>query len=161
MIVGYDGSEDTLPALRWAAQEAMGSQRPLRVVLAWGLPTMGFSAVSASADLDRSKAEAAARERRVPAEGARCAGLTVDGELVQDKPAQALVDRSADAALVVVGHRGKGRVGRLVLGSVASGVVSHSGCTGRRRARLMRPVRCGAWGRSWWVWTAPQVPRTP
>ena len=125
VIVGYDGSEDTMPALRWAAQEAVGTQRPLRVVLAWGLPTMGFSAVSASADLDRNKADAllANTVYRLQSE---VAGLTVDGELVQDKPAQALVDRSADAALVVVGNRSKGRVGRLVLGSVAAAVVSHS-----------------------------------
>jgi BASS family bile acid:Na+ symporter len=125
VIVGYDGSEDTMPALRWAAQEAVGTQRPLRVVLAWGLPTMGFSAVSASADLDRNKADAllANTVYRLQSE---VAGLSVDGELVQDKPAQALVDRSADAALVVVGNRSKGRVGRLVLGSVAAAVVSHS-----------------------------------
>ena len=125
VIVGYDGSEATLPALRWAALEAMGSQRPLRVVLAWGLPTMGFSAVSASADLDRSKAEAAlANAVYLLKDEVR--GLSAEGELVQDKPAQALVDRSVDAALVVVGQSGKGRVGRWVLGSVASGVVSHS-----------------------------------
>jgi nucleotide-binding universal stress UspA family protein len=125
VIVGYDGSDETLPALRWAAQEAMGSQRPLRVVLAWGLPTMGFSAVSASADLDRIKAEAVLANA-VYLLGSEVPGLSVEGELVQDKPAQALVDRSADAALVVVGHRGKSRVDRLVMGSVASGVVSHS-----------------------------------
>jgi nucleotide-binding universal stress UspA family protein len=53
-------------------------------------------------------------------------GLTVDGELVQDKPAQALVDRSAQAALVVVGSRTKSLVGRLVMGSVASAVVSQA-----------------------------------
>jgi nucleotide-binding universal stress UspA family protein len=125
VIVGYDGSDRTLPALRWAAQEAMGSQRALRVVLAWGLPTMGFSAVSASADLDRIKAESVLANA-VYLLGTEVPGLSVEGELVQDKPAQALVDRSADAELVVVGHSGKGRVDRLVMGSVASGVVSHS-----------------------------------
>ena len=125
VLVGYDGSDDTLPALRWAAQEAVGSQRPLRVVLAWGLPTMGFSPVSASADLDRRKAEAALANA-VYLLQSEVAGLSIDSEVVQDKPAQALVDRSADAALVVVGYRGKGRVGRFVLGSVASAVVTHA-----------------------------------
>ena len=125
VLVGYDGSNDTLPALRWAAAEAVGSQRPLRVVLAWGLPTMGFSPVSASADLDRRKAEAALANV-VYLLQSEVGGLTIDSELVQDKPAQALVDRSADAALVVVGYRGKGRVGRFVLGSVASAVVTHA-----------------------------------
>ncbi len=125
VIVGYDGSEDTLPALRWAAQEAFGSQRSLRVVLAWGLPTMGFSAVSATAELDRGQAEAALADA-VRLLQTELPALAVDAELVEDKPAQALVDRSADAALVVVGHRSKGRVGRMVMGSVASAVVTHS-----------------------------------
>jgi BASS family bile acid:Na+ symporter len=125
VIVGYDGSEDSMPALRWAAQEAVGLQRPLRVVLAWGLPTMGFSPVSASADLDHGKADSALANA-VFLLRSEVSGLTVDGEVVQDKPAQALVDRSADAALVVVGSRAKSRVGRLVLGSVASAVVSHA-----------------------------------
>lgn len=125
VIVGYDGSDDSLPALRWAAEEAMGAQRRLRVILAWGLPTMGFSAVSASADLDRRRAEELLANTVYLLE-AQMPGLNVAGELVKDKPAQALVDRSADAALVVVGHRNKGRVSRLVLGSVASAVVTHA-----------------------------------
>ncbi len=125
VLVGYDGSQDTLPALRWAAQEAVASQRELRILLAWGLPTMGFSPVSASADLDRAKAEAALANA-VYLLQSEVLGVTVAGEVVQDKPAQALVDRSADAALVVVGYRGKGRVGRFVLGSVASAVVTHA-----------------------------------
>lgn len=125
VIVGYDGSEHTWPALRWAAQEAVGTQRDLRVVLAWGLPTMGFGAVSATANLDRDKADAVLANA-VYLLGAQVSGLNVEGELVQDKPAQALVDQSAGAALVVVGHRGKGRIGRLVMGSVASAVVAHA-----------------------------------
>ncbi|MCU0263231.1 MAG: universal stress protein [Candidatus Nanopelagicales bacterium] len=125
VLVGYDGSEATMPALRWAAREAVGSQRRLRVLLAWGLPTMGFSPVSASADLDRHKAEAALASA-VYLLQREVTGLSVDGELVQDKPAQALVDRSAEAGLVVVGYSGKGRVGRFVLGSVSSAVVTHA-----------------------------------
>jgi BASS family bile acid:Na+ symporter len=125
VIAGYDGSEHSMPALRWAAQEAVGLQRPLRVVLAWGMPTMGFSPVSAGAALDRGKADSllANAVYRLRSE---VSGLTVDGELVEDKPAQALVDRSAHAALVVVGGRSKSRVDLLVMGSVASAVVGHA-----------------------------------
>ena len=98
-----------------------GAARPARL----GASTMGFSPVSASADLDRRKAEAALANA-VYLLQSEVAGLTIDSELVQDKPAQALVDRSGDAALVVVGYRGKGRVGRFVLGSVAAAVVTHA-----------------------------------
>jgi BASS family bile acid:Na+ symporter len=125
VVVGYDGTDDSMPALRWAAQEAVGLQRPLRVVLAWGMPTMGFTPVSASATLDHSKADSALANA-VYLLRSEVSGLTVDGEVVEDKPAQALVDRSTDAELVVVGSRARSRVGRLVMGSVASAVVSHS-----------------------------------
>lgn len=128
VIVGYDASKATLPALDWAAKEAVAMHVPLRVVLAWGLPTMGVSAVSSTADLNGSSAYAALQNavsrlrRDVP-------GLEVDGELVVDKPAQAILDRARGAALVVVGQQRRGRLGRLALGSVSSGVVSHANST--------------------------------
>ncbi len=56
---------------------------------------------------------------RSPAWGSR-------GELVRGKPAQALLDRSTDAALVVVGNQSRSRVGRLVMGSVSNAVVTHA-----------------------------------
>lgn len=127
VIVGYDGSEDGLVALRWAAREALDTQRDLRIVLAWGLPTMGFSAVSGAADLNRSKADSELA-KAVYLVNTELPGLRVEGELAEDKPAQALVDRSTEGSLVVVGTRSKGRVGRIVLGSVASAVVAHAAC---------------------------------
>jgi nucleotide-binding universal stress UspA family protein len=114
-----------MPAVRWAAEESLALQRPLHLVLAFGLPTMGVSPVSASEGLDRTQAEALAATAAAELQ-ADFTGLRLECELVQDRPAQALVDRSAHAEVVVVGSRQKSRVGRLVLGSVASAVVSQA-----------------------------------
>lgn len=53
-------------------------------------------------------------------------GVDVEGELARGKPAQALLDHSKDAALVVVGNKSRSRVGRMMLGSVSSAVVTHA-----------------------------------
>ncbi len=125
IVVGYSGSETSMPALRWAAAEAQAVGRPLRLVMAWGLPTFGISPVSEAADLDLSHAERLLNAAVLSLK-AEFHGLEVDGKLVRTKPAQGLFDWSADAALVVVGNRARSGLSRLVLGSVSTAVVTHA-----------------------------------
>ncbi len=125
IVVGYSGSKACLPAVRWAAGEALATERPLRVVMAWGMPTFGISPVSQAADLDRTHAEAVLNAVVFQLR-ADMVGLDVEGELLRGKPAQGLLDRAADAHMLVIGNRSRGNIARMVLGSVSAAVVTHA-----------------------------------
>ena len=47
VVVGVDGSENSLVALRWAKREAHLRGTPLTVLHAWGLPVLAGLSVSA------------------------------------------------------------------------------------------------------------------
>jgi nucleotide-binding universal stress UspA family protein len=56
-------------------------------------------------------------------------GIDVQRSVVEDRnPAQALVELSADADLLVVGSRGRGGFSSLLLGSVSHAAVLHALC---------------------------------
>jgi nucleotide-binding universal stress UspA family protein len=58
------------------------------------------------------------------------AGFKVDTRILQGDPREALIDaaKAVGADLLVVGSHGRSGIARLVLGSVASHVVSHAPC---------------------------------
>ncbi|MDQ1248551.1 MAG: hypothetical protein QG597_2924, partial [Actinomycetota bacterium] len=125
IVVGYSGTEASMPAVEWAASEAIATDRPLRVIMAWGMPTFGISPLSQAADFDRNHAELVLNACVYKLRADKV-GLAVEGELVWDKPAQGLLESSAGAALVVIGNRTRKSISRIVLGSVSSAVVTHA-----------------------------------
>ena len=130
IIVGTDGSEDSLRAVEWAAREAMLRQEPLRIVSAPALPPgmSGWPGVSESivgviGQAARRTLDSAAR-RAAEIEP----GLAVDTELVSGPPARVLLDCAGDASMLVVGSRGAGGFSAMVLGSVSRFVATHAPC---------------------------------
>ena len=115
-MVGVDGSPISLSALKWAAREARVRGASLEVVHATFLPhdAMDLHAVAAlkareSAILDEAVAKAAAL---APA-------ISVVARVLDPPAADALVNVSKDADLLVVGSRGLGPFKEFALGSVA------------------------------------------
>lgn len=132
VVVGVDGSPNAWHALEWAVSEATLRSATLRIVCAFEDPvtTVGLgTAFGAGAPItvDPSLIEGAAKD--VADEAVRRAG-TVPTEVVArcDRPSDVLVEASSGAALLVVGSRGHGAVGSLLLGSVSNFVVHHAKC---------------------------------
>ncbi|MFD8529969.1 universal stress protein [Streptosporangium canum] len=128
VVVGIDGSAECEPALGFAFEQARLRGCPLRAVHAWQAPVHAVMS-EAGRDLD----EVRQGQRRMAAD--RLAGWqerfpAVD--VVQDvtcaHPVPTLVAASARAGLLVVGSRGLGAVGSVLLGSVSRGVLHHAHC---------------------------------
>lgn len=131
VVVGVDGSESALQAVRWAAAEAARRKVPLRVVtaFAWNQDHV-VGRVGLGAGYREVMLEAARRELAEAAEvaGKESAGIDVEQQLIVGFPIPVLVAESERAQLVVVGDRGFGGVSGLLVGSVAVAVAAQARC---------------------------------
>jgi nucleotide-binding universal stress UspA family protein len=158
IVVGVDASPGALRALTWAADEARLRLASLQVVHAYhaqalaaplyfpsqeALPGRAVAAggrppeeEAAEASEQRAQVHDAVRrqaedllDRLLGEVGEAVEGIDVQRSVVEDRnPAQALVELSADADLLVVGSRGRGGFSSLLLGSVSHAAVLHALC---------------------------------
>ncbi|MDD7967906.1 universal stress protein [Actinomycetospora lemnae] len=128
VVVGTDGSESSLAAVRWAARTAASTGRGLHVVLAYGAVDPTLLADASLWRRYQHEIEAQARHelaRAVEAARAEAPAVAVSEELVDGPAAEALMER-AGSGLLVVGEQGADGLGGALLGSVASTVASHA-----------------------------------
>jgi nucleotide-binding universal stress UspA family protein len=118
IVVGVDGSPQCLPALAFAFEEAVDRALPLLAVNVYPKVDAG-SAAEAEAVLKSVVDPLAATHPGVVVRSEVRPGA--DGE-------DTFVKASADAALVVVGSRGRGGFKGLLLGSVSQALVHHARC---------------------------------
>jgi nucleotide-binding universal stress UspA family protein len=131
VVVGIDGSESALRAVRWAAAETSRRGVPLRVVTAFswyhdhalGQPGLG-------ADYREIMLKVARRQLAdaVSVAEEESAGNAVEAELVAGFPIPVLREESERAELMVVGDRGFGGVSGLLVGSVAVAMAAQAQC---------------------------------
>ncbi|MFF5651386.1 universal stress protein [Streptomyces collinus] len=127
VVVGVDGSEASLRAVDWAADEAALHGVPLHVVYAslWERYEHAvFPAARGPASeqlLTDVLAVAAAKRAR-----ARVPGLPVTTEVVPEGPVPALRRAAHKAAALVLGSRGRGGAAELLLGSVCLAVAGRA-----------------------------------
>ncbi|WP_405686933.1 universal stress protein [Streptomyces sp. NBC_00057] len=129
VVVGVDGSQGSLRALDWAAAEAARSGLPLRVVHAslWER----YEGIRPASDTERPTEQVLA-EHLVAAAQERAQRLGPEVRAVAsvqpEDPVAALVRESHEAALVVLGSRGRGRIAGMLLGSVSLSLAGRSHC---------------------------------
>jgi nucleotide-binding universal stress UspA family protein len=128
IVVGVDGSEQSLQALDWAARQAELTGALLEVVTTWQWPMSFGWAPQVPEGWDP---EADARKVLNGAvDPVRRAHPTINLNLqaVEGHPAPALVDASQGADLLVVGSRGHGSFAGMLLGSVSEHCVTNAHC---------------------------------
>ncbi len=130
LVVGVDGSAGSEAALEFACRQAELTEQRVLVLHGTGAaPDAASAAPAASATPDPTRepvpaavAEAVARAR------AGHPGVPLETEAVGQGAAQALVDASCDATLVVVGSRGLRAYEGMQLGSVSHDVLRRARC---------------------------------
>jgi len=133
IVVGIDGSPNSERALDWAMKLAAALHAPLTAVAVhevpksyWGnIPVVGPADVPVVDQL-RQSAEQMTHEAEGRLGDAKPASVTV--RAVSGFAVKELVDAAQDADMLVVGSRGGGGFGHLLLGSVSSQVIQHAPC---------------------------------
>lgn len=125
VVVGVDGSEPSLAALRFAVEQAASRLVPLRVLRAWHPPAQRWQP-PAFDPREIVAAERALLDDELTGWREKYPDVTMTAEAVGDNPGRVLVDASRTASLVVVGSRGRGGFTGLLLGSVSQQLLHHS-----------------------------------
>ncbi|WP_329241483.1 universal stress protein [Streptomyces sp. NBC_01478] len=129
IVVGVDGSEPSLRAVDWAADEAALRGLPLRLVYAslWeryeGTSIADDVAKPDEQVLAEDVVDTAARRAR-----RRHPDLDVSVDVLPEEPEYALVRESRSASVLVTGTRGRSGLAEALLGSVSLIVAGHAQC---------------------------------
>jgi nucleotide-binding universal stress UspA family protein len=130
VVVGVDGSAESVAALKWAASYATATGGHIRAVMAWHYPSavgpapVGVAPASVSDEVRQHISETVSKA---------VTDAEIDSDLVQVQaayghPAEVLVSESAEADLLVVGSHGHGKFTGMFVGSVSLHCVTHAAC---------------------------------
>ena len=125
VVVGVDGSRDSMAALRWAESYATSKAATLRVVTTWAWPAAYGAPLYVEAYQPDAEGAATLEQAR--------AQLSLPADRVEvccreGAAGPILVEESAGASLLVVGSHGHSVISSLLLGSVSNYCVHHAAC---------------------------------
>ncbi|WP_433663231.1 universal stress protein [Nocardia sp. CA-128927] len=121
ILVGVDGTSNSVAALDLAFEEASRRKVGLTALHAWSdvsgldVPVAGWDGAQESAQATLAEALAGHTERYPD--------VTVRRIVLANRPVRALLDESANAQLIVVGSHGRGGFTSMVLGSTSNALL--------------------------------------
>ncbi len=127
VLLATDGLESSALASRAAVDLAKGGGAELHVVHVWHtVPSPHYDHLIRSGLEDAGREKLEAQVKHIEEEGGTVAGA----HLREGRAVWAIVEQAEEigAGLVIVGSRGMGRLGRLVMGSVSTGLTHRSPC---------------------------------
>lgn len=133
ILVGVDGSPESQAAIRWAAEEAVLRSASITlmhvvapIVVTWPIDALEFNYSQWQEDNARHLIEQAQKTLQ----SALCDGVTptVVVRVPHDGIVTEMTTASASASLMVIGSRGLGPIGGMVLGSVSRSLLHHAQC---------------------------------
>jgi nucleotide-binding universal stress UspA family protein len=131
IVVGVDGSDAAVAALRWAVDEAALRNAEVDAVHAWSYPPVAMIPMPMSPPAfanDELIAESNAILARACDAVGDHEGVVVRRIVVEGGASRCLLDAAKDADLLVVGSRGRGGFAGLLLGSVSRQCAEHAPC---------------------------------
>lgn len=128
IVVGVDGSPSSKAALRWALAQARRTGARVQAVMSWEYPAYyGMGAVVPYEDFAATAGKILSASVQ-EALGVDEPDVPVLETVAPGHAAQVLIDKSAHAALLVVGSRGHGAFTGTLLGSVSQHCAQHAHC---------------------------------
>jgi nucleotide-binding universal stress UspA family protein len=130
VVVGVDASQESLRAVRFAADEARLRAAPLRIVHVLSTPSLGVPVSPGDLDVPELLLSGADGILQWAAQAVadRLPAQTVSTALVHGDPVDSLRAESEHARLLVVGSRGVGGITGLLMGSTASALAGQTDC---------------------------------
>ena len=130
VVVGVDGSEQSIAALHWAARYAAATGAAVRAVFAWHYPTAAGQPPPGMAPAAvREESEQSVRDTLSHAISQAFPGdARVEARISYGHPAEVLIEESKEADLLVVGSSGHGAFTGMLVGSVSIHCVTSAYC---------------------------------
>ncbi|WP_330180194.1 universal stress protein [Nocardia sp. NBC_01503] len=126
VVVGVDGTENSLPAVESAFQEASLRQVGVIAVHAWS-DTTGYDLPAVDWNRIRDTEEALLSES-LAGLGEKYPEVPVQRFVARDTPVRALLEHADRAQLLVVGSHGRGGFAGLLLGSTSTALLHLADC---------------------------------
>jgi nucleotide-binding universal stress UspA family protein len=127
IVVGVDGSDLSIGALRWADEHAHRIGADVHAVVAFDIPWHIYVTPTATDDFYMERAQAVLKESLAVA-FPRGSQVPVHEKVVQSRPSIVLTAAAKGARLLVVGATGHGAIPNMLIGSVATACAHHAPC---------------------------------
>lgn len=132
VVVGVDGSAESVEALRWAAAYAAATSATISAVLSWHYPAAAGIVPPGIAPKPLTDEVRATMREALDKALTEVFGTTtppnVRAKIAYGHPAVVLVEESQHADLLVVGNRGHGAFAGMLTGSVSIHCVNNAHC---------------------------------